>query len=204
MTHSTPTLRDLFAPADGAHAAALVAALESSPALSSLAGGLASAAGPDAWHQAVHGVAGAIPHLLDIEVGTILAGAWASEGELGRYADPQRYPLGEVLHVELTSHVVTSEHRPGVELLVNDQPYGQLGLTVSVTLQVERASLTITDGKIWQATAGACTATGRIACDTLVLVECPPTRAELPAPLVFADPVPIVPGPAGWDETPLT
>ncbi len=204
MTHPTPTLRDLFALADTAQAAALVAALESSPALATLAGGLANAAGPEAWRHAVYGVAGAIPHLLDIEVGTILAGAWAGEGELRRYTDPQRYPPGEVVHVELTPHVVTSEHRPSVDLLVNDQPYGQLGLAVSVTLQVEGASLTITDGKIWQAAAGACTATGRIACDGQVLGECPPTRAELPAPLVFAEPVPIVPGPAGWDETPLT
>ena len=204
MTHSTPTLRDLFALADGANAAALAGALEASPALSALAGGLASATGPDAWHHTVHGVAGAIPHLLDIEVGTILAGAWAGENELGRYTDPQRYAPGEVLHVELTPHVVTSEHRPSVELVVNDQPCGQLGLAVSVTLQVEGASLTIADGRIWQAAPGACTATGRIACDTQVLVECPPTRAELPAPLVFAEPVPIVQGPAGWDETPLT
>lgn len=204
MTHPTPTLRELFALEDSAHAAALVGALESSPALGTLVGGLADAAGPEAWRHAVYGVAGAIPHLLDIEVGTILAGAWAGEAELGRYTDPQRYPPGEVVHVELTSHVVTSEHQPSVDLLVNDQPYGQLGLTVSVTLQVEGASLTITDGKIWQAAAGACTATGRIACDTQVLGECPPTRAELPAPLVFAEPVPIVPGSTGWDETPLT
>ena len=201
MTHPTPTLRDLFALADTAHAAALVGALESSPALATLAGALANAAGPEAWRHAVYGIAGAIPHLLDIEVGTILAGAWAGEGELGRYT---AYPSGEVVHVELTSHVVTSEHRPSVDLFVNDQPYGQLGLTVSVTLQVEGASLTITDGKIWQAATGPCTATGRIACDGQVLSECPPTRAELPAPLVFAEPVPIVPGPAGWDETPLT
>ncbi len=204
MTHPTPTLGDLFALADTAHAAALVDALESSPSLSTLAGGIAAAAGPEAWRHAVYGVAGAIPHLLDIEVGTILVGGWAGEGELARYTDPQRYPPGEVVLVELTSHVVTSEHNPSVELLVNDQPYGQLGLTVSVTLQVKSASLTITDGKIWQAAAGACTATGRISCDGQVLGECPPTRAELPAPLVFAEPVPIVPGPAGWDETPLT
>ncbi len=204
MTHPTPTLRELFALEDSGSAAALVGALESSPALGTLVGRLADAAGPEAWRRAVYGVAGAIPHLLDIEVGTILAGAWAGEGELGRYTDLQRYPLGEVLHVELTSHVVTSEHHPSVELLVNDQPYGQLGLAVSVTLQVEGASLTITDGKIWQAVSGACTATGRIACDSQVLAEFPPTRAELPAPLVFAEAVPIVQGAAGWDETPLT
>ncbi len=204
MTHSTPTIGDLFALSDAAGAAALAGALESSPALATLAGGLAGAAGPDAWRHAVYGVAGAIPHLLDIEVGTLLVGAWAGEGELGRYTDDQRYPPGEVVQVELTSHVVTSEHRPGVELIVHDQPHGQLHLTVSVTLQVEGASLTITDGKIWQAAAGACTANGRIACEGQVLAEFPPTRAELPAPLVFAEPVPIVPGPAGWDETPLT
>ena len=201
---TSPTLRDLFGLADTAHAAALLGALESSPALSTLARGMADAAGPEAWRHAVYGVAGAVPHLLDIEVGTILAGAWAGEGELGRYTDPQRYPHSEAVLAELTSHVVTSEHQPAVELFVNDQPYGQLGLTVSVTLQLEGASLAILDGKIWQATAGACTATGRITCDGQVLAECPPTRAELPTPLLFTEPVPIVPGPAGWDETPLT
>lgn len=203
MTHSTATLRDLFALADPAQAAALAGALESSPALSALAEGIA-AGGPDAWHHAVYGVAGAIPHLLDIDIGTILAAAWAGEGEIGRYTDSQRYPPGEVVHVELTPHVVTSEHHPAVDLLVHDQPYGQLGLTVSVTVQVEGAALTIADGRIQQAAIGACTATGRIACDGQVLVECPPTRAELPTPLVFAEPVPIVPGRAGWDDTPLT
>ena len=204
MTGPTPTLRDLFAVADGAHAAALQGALESCPALAALAQGMADAAGPDAWRQALYGVAGAVPHLLDIEVGTILAGAWAGEGELGRYTDPQRYPHDEAVLVELTPHVVTSEHQPAVELLVNEQPYGQLGFTVSVTLQLDGASLAIRGGSIWQATAGACTATGRIACDGHVLAECPPSRVELPAPLVFAEPVPIAAGPAGWDETPLT
>ena len=204
MTRPTPTLRDLFALADTAQAAALVGGLESCPALSTLAGGLAAAAEPGAWRQALHGVAAAIPQLLEIEVGTILAGAWAGEGELGRYTDPRRYPPGEVVHVDLTAHVVTSEHRPAVELLVNDESCGRLDLAVSLTLQVEGASLTIGDGRIWQAATGACTAAGRIACDGQVLGECPPTRTELPAPLVFAEAVPIVQGPAGWDETPLT
>ena len=151
MTSATRTLRDFFALADGDQAAQRVAALESSAALSTLAATISADAGPAGWQYALMDVARAIPDLLQVELGSVLAGAWKKGSELGRFADAHQYAPDETILVELTTHVVTSQHRPHLDVLLNDQPCGRLDFTVEIALRVEGAVLTIKNGKIWKA-----------------------------------------------------
>ena len=157
MTSATRTLRDFFALADDDQAAQRVAALESSAVLSTLAATISAAAGPASWQHALMDVARAIPDLLKVDLGSVLAGAWKKGSELGRFTDAHQYAPDETILVELTTHVVTSQHRPHLDVLLNDQPRGRLDFTVEIALRVEGAMLTIKDGKIWKATTGACT-----------------------------------------------
>ncbi len=205
MTPDTRTLRDFFALADDDQAAQRVAALTSSPAFATLAETVSSAAGPARWQQALSDVAVAIPDLLQVDVSSVLAGAWKKDRELGRFTDPHQYAPDETILVELTTHVVTSQHRPHIDLLVNDQPYGRLDFTVEIALRVEGIVLTIKDGKILKATTGPCTASGRIACAGQTLSARESAPVQLPGTLVFDRPIPIAIAhqPAGWEETPL-
>lgn len=203
MTHAGPTLRDFFALADDDQATQRVTALAASPALSTLAGTVSEAAGASHWQRAVRDLAGAIPALLHVDVSHILAGAWQQNSELGRFTDPHQYPPDETILVALTTHVVSSQHRPHLDLLVNDRSCGRLDVTVKIALRVEGVVLTIRDGKIWQATTGACTASGRIACADHTLSARASVSVRLPETLVFDRPVPIARHAAGWEETPL-
>ena len=200
---ATRTLRDFFALADDDQAAQRVAALESTAALSTLAGTISADAGPASWQHALIDVAGAIPDLLQVDLGSVLAGAWKTGSELGRFADAHQYAPDETILVGLTTHVVTSQHRPHLDVLLNDQPC-RLDFMVEIALRVEGAVLTIKDGKIWKATTGACTASGRITCEGQTLSERESALVQLPGTLVFDQPIPIVPQPAGWEETPLS
>ena len=204
MTSATRTLRDFFALADGDQTAQRVAALESSAALSTLVATISADAGPAGWQYALMDVARAIPDLLQVELGSVLAGAWKKGSELGRFADAHQYAPDETILVELTTHVVTSQHRPHLDVLLNGQPCGRLDFTVEIALRVEGAVLTIKNGKIWKATTGACTASGRITCEGQTLSERESAPVQLPGTLVLDQPIPIVPQPAGWEETPLS
>ena len=203
MTTATRTLRDFFALADDDQVAPRVAALASSPALATLAETVSAAAGSVRWERALRDVTGAIPDLLQIDISSVLAGAWQQASELGRFTDPHQYAPDETILVELTSHVVTSKHKPHLDLLDNDQPCGRLDFTVEIALRVEGVVLTVKDGQIWRATTGACTASGRIACAGRTLSARASAPVQLPATLVFDRPIPLAHYPTGWEETPL-
>jgi len=203
MTTATPTLRDFFALADDDQVAHRVAALASSSAFATLAETVSAAAGPARWQQALGDVTGAIPDLLQVDLGSVLVAAWKTRSELGRFTDANQYGPDETILVELTTHVVTSVHRPHLDLLVNDQPCGRLDFTVEITLRLAGVVLTIRDGKIWKATTGSCTASGRIACAGQSLSARESVPVQLPGTLVFDQPIPITIQPGGWEETAL-
>ncbi len=203
MTTATRTLRDFFALADDDQVAQRVSALASSPAVAPLAGKVSAAAGPAGWQQALSDVACAIPDLLQVDVSSVLAEAWKQGRELGRFTDPHQYAPDETTLVELTTHVVSSQHSPYLDLFVKDRLCGRLDFTVEISLRLEGVVLTIKDGKIWQATTGSCTASGRIECAGQTLSARESAPMQLQRPLVFDRPIPIAHHRAGWEETPL-
>ena len=203
MTTATRTLRDFFALADDDQVAQRVSALASSPAVAPLAGKVSAAAGPAGWQQALRDVACEIPDLLQVDVSRVLAEAWKQDRELGRFTDPRQYAPHETILVELTTHVVSSQHKPYLDLFVKDQVRGRLDFTVEIALRLEGVVLTIKDGKIWRATTGSCTASGRVACAEQTLSARESAPVQLQRPLVFDRPIPIVHPRAGWEETPL-
>lgn len=204
MTGATRTLRDFFALADDDRAAQRVAALGSNPVLSTLAATVSATAGSAGWHHVLMDIAGAIPDLLQVDLAEVLGGGWKNGAELGRFADTQRYAPEETIVVELTTHVVTSRHHPCLEVLLDEQPCGQLDVEVEIALRVDGAVLTIKDGKIWKATTGACAASGRITCAGQTLSERESVSVPLPGALVFDQPILIVPQPEGWENTLLS
>ena len=191
MTSATCTLYDFFLLADDKRSAQCMEALDD--ACSAL----------DTQQPLTRDVAAALPVLLQVEFASVLAGAWKNGSELGRFADTGQYAPDETIHVSLTNHVVTSHHRPYLDVFLNDQSCGTLDFMVEIALRVEGAVLTIKDGMIWTATTGMCTASGRITCGGQILTECESAPVQFPRTLVFDQPIPIVPQPGGWEETPL-
>ena len=204
VTGATRTLRDFFALADDDRAAHRVAALGANPTLSTLAEQVSATAGSAGWQHALMDIAGAIPDLLEVDLASVLSGAWKTDAELGRFADTQRYPPEETVIVELTTHVVTSRHRPHLEVLLDDEPCGRLDFEVEVAVRVDGAVLTIRDGNILKATTDACAASGRITCEGQTLAERESVPLQLPGAFVFDQPIRIVPPPTGWEHTPLS
>ncbi len=203
MPIATPTLRGLVAFADDDQTAHRVAALASNSAVTALAGTVSAAAGPARWQQALRDLADAIPDLLQVDLGSVVAAAWKTHSELGRFTDASQYGPDETILVELTTHVVISRHTPHLDLLVNDQPCGRLDFTVEIALRLEGVVLTITGGKICRATTGSCTASSRIVCAGQRLSVRQSVPVLLPGTLVFDQPIPIATQPGGWEETAL-
>ena len=203
MPPATSTLRDFFAFADDDQTAHRVAALASNSAVTALAGTVSAVVGPAHWQQALRDLADAIPDLLQVDLGSVLAAAWKTHSELGRFTDASQYGPDETILVELTTHVVTSRHTPHLDLLVNDQSRGRLDFTVELALRLEGIVLTITGGKICKATTGSCTASSRIVCAGQRLSVRQSVPVPLPGTLVFDHPVPIAIQPGGWEETAL-
>lgn len=204
MTSPTCTLRDFFALADDERVAQRVAALGSNPVLSTLAETVSATAGSAGWLRVLMEITGAIPDLLQVDLVEVLGEGWKNGGALRCFADTQLYAPEETIVVELTTHVVTSRHRPRLEVLLNDQPCGQLDIEVDVALRVDGAVLTIKAGKIWKATTGACAASGRITCAGQTLSGRESVRVPLPDAFVFDQPIPIVPQREGWEDTQLS
>ena len=144
------------------------------------------------------GVAEALQAVLRFRLGDILAGAWNAGRQLHQYADPSRFPPGDVFEVPLAEHKITSTHHPRIAILLNGAPVpgAEVEFTVELAFTIESAVLRIHGGRLTGATIAKCKGKGTLSCGDAVLLEQPTREFSLP-PLSFGEGVPV-----GWNRTP--
>ena len=191
MTNVDTTLGALFSKVDAEPWREGVEVLESSAALSGLAGKIAGQTDLMNWPATLQEIFAKVPDLLKVDVGSVLLGAWMKGEQLRRYADPAKYGPEETILVELARHKINSSHEPHLEILIGETSVGRIDFEFTVTLTLESAVLKIRDGKIWAAQTGACQASGELKCEGHSLLKRESEPFVLPGTLTLRKPIQI-------------
>ncbi len=118
--------------------------------------------------------------LLDIDIKTILVGVWSRAREIRDYGERSRKEPTKEFLVSLAEHVVRSEHRPYLEIVLNGDPDGRITFDVNVNLRLEGFQLVIRNGRILAVTTGACEGSGEIRLEGIVVFEARNCCIQLP------------------------
>ena len=84
-----------------------------------------------------------------MSIGGILAAAWSKRRELQKYLDKPE----ATNYLRLAKHTVNSDHKPEIEVLLNEKALAQFQLDVKFKLEIEGANLMIHEGMIKKVTA---------------------------------------------------
>lgn len=125
--------------------------------------------------------------LLNVPLKNILASGWEKQAEIRKHLKKCAAAPEEIFLVPLAKHTLSSEHKPSIELLLNQQPLGSVTFHIILALKFEGAVLKIQGGRIREVQTGTCLGSGRITCEEFVLIEKTTKKVNLPGRLVFAD-----------------
>ncbi len=95
------------------------------------------------------GVKNSIASGFDMSIGGILAAAWSKRRELLKYLDKPE----ATNYLRLAKHMVNSDHKPEVEVLLNENSVAKLQFDVKFKLEIDGANLMIHEGMIKKVTA---------------------------------------------------
>jgi hypothetical protein len=193
MTDTDLTLRQFFAYDDGNIPRVRLSAAEPGTALANLRDKILGEVQGIQWPAAFGEIMKKVEDLLDPDIPGILAAAWNKYRLLRKYLDRDKYPPDKTVLVSLAEHTVKSEHRPNIEIFINDRLVGKVDFIVAVSLAFEGLTLKIRDGRILEIHTGSCTGKGSISCENCVLIERQTAPFPLPGAVKLGDGVPISP-----------
>lgn len=145
---------------------------------------------------AVNAIADRIKDLLRLDLGVILVGGWKKIAELRGYTDAKKYGPDQTVVVELTRHIITSLHKPTLDVIVNQVTIDTLKFELKLTLTLDGALLTIRGGKIHSVSPGACKGSFELKCEGFPVLKKEPAALRLPGSWTFKEPVQIPGGAA--------
>jgi hypothetical protein len=188
---STPgTVDELMPPAQGGSWTGPILT-EAHPAFGIIARNLPRVDGLLAHAAAVRAIAGRIPDLLRLDLGVVLVGGWKKLAELRSYTDAKKYGPEETVVVEITRHVITSVHKPTLDVIVNSVKVDTVPFELKLTVTLDGALLTIRAGKIYSVSPGACKGSFELKCEGFSLLKQDPAPLRLPGSWTFKEPVQI-------------
>ncbi len=129
--------------------------------------------------------------LLDMDLVDIFCGGWTKLQELQAYRDPDQHPPQEVSLVPIVAHSITSEHHPGLDILVGSAPVATVKLDVELEVKLEAVVLKIQAGRIREVMTGAFQGEGTIKCRGKTLIARSTPKYNLPASIPLGDGVEI-------------
>jgi hypothetical protein len=144
------------------------------------------------WVASTPDLAQKVGDMLDIRISDVLVGAWKKIAEVKKYADPLKYPPDEVYEVELFEHEVSSEHKPRIEIRMDNPPVRKdLEFTVTVSLTLKAFKLRIKGGRVLKILAGTCQGKGSIAFLGQDLLKKSLEPVELPGSFDLGEGIPL-------------
>lgn len=99
--------------------------------------------------------------LAGIELGQLLLGAWQQLQEVRSLIEETRREE-TTSHLALVRHVITSEHQPSLELVVNGAPRKLLDVAIVLSFTVASCDLVIDRGEITGIVPGPLSASGEV------------------------------------------
>lgn len=141
-----------------------------------------------------------VKQMLDVPIGNLIVGAWATARTLAKYSDDRQHPPEEIVLLPLKEHTIKSAHKPSIDVVVNDQSIEAVTFDLDLALTLQGAMLKIQAGRIRELHVGQCAGRGTLKCGATVLVERKTRTVRLPGVLTFPNGVPI--RPRDWHAQP--
>jgi len=141
---------------------------------------------------AMDGVLKGAQALMNIKLEDILVPAWNKYLPLRKYRDKKKYPPDKTVLVPLVEHTVKSEHRPYIEVLINDKPVGRINFSIIIALVLKGLILVVRDGRIREIKTGECSAKGKVTCEEILIIEKTSETVPLPGTINLGEGIPII------------
>lgn len=125
--------------------------------------------------------------LFDMDLVDIFCGGWTKLQELQAYRDPDQHPPQEISLVPIVTHQITSEHHPGLEILVGPTRVTSVKLDVELQVTLEAVVLKVQAGRIREVMTGAFQGEGTIKCRGKTLIARSTPKYNLPASIPLGD-----------------
>lgn len=143
------------------------------------------------WPVALNEITRKVEDLLDISVIDIFLTAWNKYRILLKYTDKKKYSSNETFFIPLAEHTIKSEHKPYIEILINDKSVGKIDFNINISLTLKGIILKIRDGRIQEIQTGSCKGKGTIKCEDFVIMEKETESISLPGSINLGEGVPI-------------
>jgi hypothetical protein len=118
----------------------------------------------------IEGISKQLQQALDVPVWSILTAAWDRSRELRAAIRKTRDSTASVL-VPLFAHTITSEHRPYVDVVVNDAPVARLVFLLKLSLQIDGVVLRVAGGRMTDVMSGTAKLKATLLFSDFVLLE---------------------------------
>lgn len=145
------------------------------------------------WPVTFNEIIRKVEDLLNISIPDIMVAAWNKYRMLLKYTDRGEYSSNETFLVPLAEHTIKSEHKPYIEILINDKSVGKIDFNINISLTLKGIILKIRDGKIQEIQTGSCKGKGTIKCENFVILEKETESISLPGSINLGEGIPIVP-----------
>jgi len=143
------------------------------------------------WSAAFQEVIKQIEDLLNIRVVEIMAMAWNKYRVLQKYTDKEKYSPNDTFLTSLVEHTIKSEHKPYLEILINNNSVGKIDFSIYISLTLKGFILKIQDAKIKEIQTGTCKGKGTIKCEDVMIMEKETESFPFPGSITLGEGIPI-------------
>ncbi|MCG2589076.1 hypothetical protein [Rhodohalobacter sulfatireducens] len=131
--------------------------------------------------------------LLNIPLPDLLIRAWRESGVLNKYINREEYDPEAVVIIELKEHTMISNHKPYLDIEINQKSIGKINFEINLELIVQGIILKIQDAKIKQIRTGNIKASGTINCEGHEIGKKESEEVDFPGTLDLGEGIPIAP-----------
>ncbi len=125
----------------------------------------------------------ALRSALDLPFLDIILKAWGGLEELQAFLDPGPSELDQEVVKPLARHSIQSEHRPRLEVLLDNVPLGEIAVDLVLSAELEGFVLHIKGGRIVEIATGSISAGGTLGIAGKTLLELSSSPYALPGRL---------------------
>jgi hypothetical protein len=118
-----------------------------------------------------HQVASAANGLLDLDFGDLMVAGWRKQGDLAAAARGTAAKPGTHALVELASQRISSQHRPFVDLVLDDVHVATINFQLDIEFLVRALVATVRDGHVVELSVGSCEVAATLAAEGVRLIR---------------------------------
>jgi hypothetical protein len=179
---SNPTLRDLFAPKNGANTGRDVAI-----PLPRVPSYLTGVIGELEWRS----ICEKVLDLLDVSLIDVLVGAWAKHREIMKQLRASATDPTRTLLVHLGRHSITSNHRPSIEVRLEGHVVADVAFPVEVEFELSALVLILRGGTVREIRTGEIKGKGTVKLEHAVIMKRELAPIRLPGTIVLNEDTPV-------------